>query len=303
MSGFRPLVRQTWEGIRWHTLWRTLKKREAPAAESFLRKREKTCVTACAGFMRREKTGHVWFLPDEAGNITSLLMHNRGSLIPVLGESSDVPAPRFLEYFPERFRENFLSRIPIHSVQGIAGDVEVFETFLAKTGRRSGCRMDYDLMYTDREPQAGALLKGPPGLILRPPDVTDIEALFPLQAAYEKEEVLPPDTFFSPASCRLTLERIVCREHALVACLNGRIVGKINTNAESFTRYQIGGVYVHPDFRGLGIAAVMTAALVQKLITLGKGVSLFVKKQNAAAKAVYRRTGFVNAGEYRIAYY
>jgi ribosomal protein S18 acetylase RimI-like enzyme len=294
MSGFRPL-RQRQGGGRWHTL----KKREALAAESFLREREKTCVTACAGFIRREKTGHVWFLPDEAGNIASLLIYNRGSLIPVLGENKDIPAPRFLDHF----RERFLRLIPIHSVQGIVGDVEVFETFLVETGRRPGCCMDYDLMYTDREPWAGVLPKGPPGLTLRPPDATDIEALFPLQAAYEQEEVLPPDTAFNPVSCRLTLERIIGREHALVACLDGRIVGKINTNAESFTRYQIGGVYVHPDYRGLGIAAVMTAALVRKLVALGKGVSLFVKKRNAAARSVYRRTGFVHTGDYRIAYY
>jgi predicted GNAT family acetyltransferase len=80
-------------------------------------------------------------------------------------------------------------------------------------------------------------------------------------------------------------------------------VGKINTNAESFTRYQIGGVYVHTDYRGLGIASVMTAALVRKLLAMGKGASLFVKKQNAAAGTVYRRVGFVKTGEYRIAYY
>lgn len=290
MNGFLPLFRQ-----KRAFLWHILKKREAPAVEFFLREREKNCVTACAGFLRPEKTGRVWVLSNAAGNIASLVIHNRGSLIPVLGENKDIPAPRFLD--------RFLSLIPVHSVQGITGDVEVFETFLAKTGRRPACSTDYDLMYTDREPRPGALPKGPPGLILRPPDATDIEALFPLQAAYEREEVLPPDTAFNPASCRLTLERIVGRQHVLAACLNGRIVGKINTNAESFTRYQIGGVYVHTDYRGLGIASVMTAALVRKLLARGKGASLFVKKQNAAAGTVYRRVGFVKTGEYRIAYY
>jgi ribosomal protein S18 acetylase RimI-like enzyme len=291
MSGFSPFFRQSRGTCRWHSL----KKRDFPAAESFLREREKNCVTACACFIHPEKTGHIWFLPDEAGNIASLLIHNRGSLLPVLGENKDIPAPRFLG--------RFLSLIPIHSVQGLTRDAEVFETFLLRAGRRSGSRIDYDIMYTDREPWAGVLPKGPPGLILRPPDAADIEALFPLQEAYEREEVLPPDTVFSPASCRLTLERIVRREYVLAACLDDRIVGKVNTNAESFTRYQIGGVYVHEDCRGRGIAALMIAALVRELIARGKGVSLFVKKRNAAARAVYRRIGFVNAGDYRIVYY
>jgi ribosomal protein S18 acetylase RimI-like enzyme len=268
-----------------------LKKQDFPAAESFLREREKNCVTACAYFMGLEKTGRLWFLPDEAGNIVSLLIHSRSFLIPVLGENKDVPAPPFL------------NRTPIYSVQGLTGDVEVFEGFLSKTGRRSGSSIDYDLMDTDRKPWAGALPRGAPGLILRPPEAADIDALFPLQAAYEQEEVLPPGATFNPASCRLLLERIVSREHALVACLDGRIVGKVNTNAESFTRYQIGGVYVQADYRGMGIAAIMTAALVGELIARGKGVSLFVKKQNAAARAVYHRIGFTSAGDYRIIYY
>jgi ribosomal protein S18 acetylase RimI-like enzyme len=291
MNGFSPLLRQSRGTCRWHSL----KKRDFPAAESFLREREKNCVTACACFLRPEKTGHIWFLPGEAGNIASLLIHNRGSLLPVLGENKDIPAPRFLG--------RFLSLIPIHSVQGLTCDTEVFEAFLLRAGRRSGSRIDYETMYTDREPWAGVLPKGPPGLILRPPDTADIEALFPLQAAYEQEEVLPPDTAFSPASCRLTLERIIRREYVLAACLDGRIVGKVNTNAESFTRWQIGGVYVQADCRGRGIAALMIAALVRELVARGKGVSLFVKKRNAAARSVYRRIGFVNAGDYRIVYY
>jgi ribosomal protein S18 acetylase RimI-like enzyme len=272
-----------------------LKKGDFPAAEFFLREREKTCVPACAGFMRLERPGRVWFMPDRAGNIASLLIHNRGSLFPVLGEDKDVPAPRFLG--------RFLSLIPIHSVQGLTRDTEIFETFLGEAGRRSVNHIDYDLLYTDKEPRSGTLPTGPAGLILRPPDVTDIEALFPLQAAYEREEVLPPDTAFNPASCRLSLERIVRREYVLAACLGSRIVGKANTNAESFTRCQIGGVYVNADCRGLGIATRMIAAMVGELIAGGKGVSLFVKKWNAAARAVYRRIGFVSAGEYRITYY
>jgi predicted GNAT family acetyltransferase len=101
----------------------------------------------------------------------------------------------------------------------------------------------------------------------------------------------------------LTLEHLVSQEHTLGACYGSRIVGKINTNAESFSRYQVGGVYVHPDYRGLGIATRMTAILVRDLITRGKGVSLYVKKRNATARGVYRRIGFDAVGDYRICYY
>jgi ribosomal protein S18 acetylase RimI-like enzyme len=290
MSGFSSLFRQSGRPRCWHTL----EKQNVPAAESFLREREKTCVIASASFPQLGKTSRAWFLSDKAGKIASLLIHSHGSLIPVLGENKDVPAPRFIK--------RILSRMSIHSSQGIAGDMEVFENFLGEIGWRISRAIDYDLMYMDMKPEAGVLPRLP-GLVLRPPEAADIDAMFPLQAAYEKEEVLTPDAVFNSASCRLTLERIIHREHALVACLDGRIVGKINTNAESFTRYQIGGVYVHPDYRRMGIATLMTAGMVESLIARGKGASLFVKKQNIAAKAVYRRIGFANTGEYRISYY
>jgi ribosomal protein S18 acetylase RimI-like enzyme len=295
MSGFPLFSRQNRKADRLRSRWYALKKRDFPAAESFLREREKTCVAACACFKQLEKAGRVWFLPGGAGNIASLLIYSRNSLFPVLGENNDIPAPRFLRRSP--------SLIPVYSVQGLARDAEVLETFLGGMGRQAGRRIDYDLMYTDRNPPTGVLPRGPPGLVLRPADMADIEALFPLQAAYEREEVLPPDAVFNPASCRATLERIIRREYTLAACLDGRIVGKANTNAESFTRCQIGGVYVHADYRGRGIAAGIIAALVEELIARGKGASLFVKKKNAAARAVYRRAGFTAAGEYRIAYY
>lgn len=293
MSSFPAVSAQTQQA----DCWRILKKQNFPAAESFLRARERTCVSACGYFVRPEKSGHVWFLPNAAGNIASLVVQRRSSLIPVLGDGRDIPAPRFLERF-QRY-------IPLRSfsLQGVTRSVEVFETFLAAAGLRPGVRVDFDLMYTDKSPWAGAAPRRLPGLVLRRPNEADIDALFPLQAAYEQEEILPPNAAFNPASCRLALERIIRREYTIAACLKGRIVGKANTNAESFTRYQIGGVYVHPDFRGRGIAAVMTAALVEELIARGKGVSLFVKKQNAPARAVYHRIGFMNAGDYRISYY
>jgi ribosomal protein S18 acetylase RimI-like enzyme len=283
-----PLFFRQGQGAR---RWNPLKKRDFPAAEAFLREREKRCVSACARFIHPSKNGRIWFLPDEAGNIASLLLHSGNAFIPVLGEHKDIPAPRFLNF------------VPLYFVQGLTPDVDIFEDFLAKTGRRSTYRIDYDLMYIDREPQTGVFPTGPAGLVLRTPNMADIEALFPLQAAYEREEVLPLNKDFSPFVCRLALEHIVKKEHVLAACLGGRIVGKVNTNAKSFTCCQIGGVYVHPDYRGQGIATLMTAALVQNLVAQGKGVSLFVKKLNTPARAVYRRIGFKSTGNYRIVYY
>jgi predicted GNAT family acetyltransferase len=130
-----------------------------------------------------------------------------------------------------------------------------------------------------------------------------MDELFILQSGYEKEEVLPAGADFNPAVCRWNLERILAEERVLAAELDGRLVGKINTSAGSFTRNLIGGVYVHPDFRSRGIAQRMTAEFTGTLIAEGRGISLFVKKRNLSAKTVYRRLGFTAVGDYRISYY
>ena len=130
-----------------------------------------------------------------------------------------------------------------------------------------------------------------------------MEALFQLQAGYEKEEVLQQGAIFDPSMCRLNIDRIAAREQLLLAELGGRVCGKLNTGAASSSFFQIGGVYVHPGYRGRGIASKMTAVFVQGLLSQGKTVSLFVKKRNAAAQAAYARVGFTRLGEYRISYY
>jgi ribosomal protein S18 acetylase RimI-like enzyme len=198
--------------------------------------------------------------------------------------------------------EGFLRSYPIHAVQGLRGDAEQMEAVMAGFGYEPAERIDYDLMALDRHPLP---VPGefPPGLVLRPPREEDGDGLFALQAAYEREEVLPRGAVFDPAVCRLSLDRILKRERVLVAELDSRLVGKINTSALSFSRCQIGGVYVHPAFRGRGIARRMAAVFVQDLFSGGPSLSLFVKKRNTAARAVYLRTGFETIGDYRITYY
>jgi len=89
----------------------------------------------------------------------------------------------------------------------------------------------------------------------------------------------------------------------LVAELNGRLIGKINTNAATFARYQVGGVYVLPEYRGRGIARRMAVEFITSLTAQGRGISLFVKKSNPAARRVYQRIGFEILGDYRINYF
>jgi predicted GNAT family acetyltransferase len=182
-------------------------------------------------------------------------------------------------------------------------DAARLEALMEEQGYFAAERIDYDLMSMDSAPRPEAFRAGPAGLVLRQPVPGDTEHLFALQAAYEQEEVLPANAAFDPANTRLNLDRILSKERVLVAELDGQLAGKINTSAESFTRYQIGGVYVRPAFRGLGIGTRMTAVFAQNLLALGRGLSLFVKQRNAAAGKIYRKAGFNTLADYRITYY
>ncbi|GHV11646.1 hypothetical protein FACS189491_03230 [Spirochaetia bacterium] len=293
--------------------WQKAGKRD-PGPESLLRGREPFCVAACNRFIHRSAfRDHVWVLRAEQGKIAALLLYSKHSLFPVFNGLSDIqegnpgrapagsrprqeiPAPHFLN--------RLIRKMPIHAVQGLREDALVLENIMAHLGYHPAESIDYDLMALDQEPAADCFKAGPPGLIIRQPGSKDMAKLLPLQTAYEQEEVLPRGAAFDPSYSRATLEHIFSREHILTAELDGRIIAKVNTSAESFTRRQIGGVYVHPDYRGRDIAVRLCAEMIRSLTSSGRGISLFVKKQNIAARSVYRRIGFEILSDYRISYY
>jgi ribosomal protein S18 acetylase RimI-like enzyme len=276
--------------------WRKMKNRDAAEAEAMLRDYEFWCVGASGRFLRRKKgEDKVWTLRDGPGNLSALVMQCGQTILPVLCGLKEIPLPKFLG--------GFFAPIRVHSVQGMHNEAVTFENALARMGKKTSENIDYDLMYINRSPNAACFGSGPAGLVLRKAEFTDLDGLAVLQAGYEQEEVRPKGTETNPLVSRLNMKQLLGREQVLTAELGGMLVGKINTSAVSFTRFQVGGVYVHPDFRGLGIGLRMTAAFVQSLVEQGKGVTLFVKKANLTARRIYQRLGFLFAGDYRISYY
>ena len=278
--------------------WRKIRRAERYGAEAYLREREKFCVSASARFLKigqGSRSGHIWRLSGPNGEISALLLHSQKILFPLFDKNPYVPSPRFLK--------RFLCKVPIHALQGLREDTEILEALMKEQGYYATDRTDYVLMGIDSSPRPEALKSGPANLVLRSPLPEDEEALFALQSVYEQEEVLPRNADFYAPACRLNLQHILSSERVLVAELDGQVVAKINTSAESFTRYQIGGVYVRPDCRGKGICTRMTAVFAGKLLTDGRGITLFVKKRNKAAIKAYHKAGLTSLADYRITYY
>jgi len=271
--------------------WRKIKK--IAGAEELLRANERWCMSACGKFLKGGSA--VWVLGGNKGVPSALVIQAKQTLLPVLCDQKTVPPPRFL-------RGIFGGRAFLHSLQGRKDDVLVMEKALEEMGLYPSEKKDYDIMCLDHVPSS-CRSAAPVNLVIRKPAPEDMNALAALHAAYEQEEVLPAASEFRPAASRLNIERIFAEEQMLVAELGGCLVGKINTNAVTFTRYQIGGVYVHPDYRGIGIAGRMTFEFVDSLAAQGRSISLFVKKTNTAARRVYQRIGFEITGDYRIDYF
>ena len=275
--------------------WQKLKKQQLPDAEALLRSQEIRCMNACSRFINRDSLKYkAWSLNDKKGRVSALIILSKQSVLPVLCDQDSIPPPAFLRGFP--------GKVHLHSIQGCKHDALMLETTLGKTGLFAAETIDYDVMSID-QPPSDYLSAGPAGLVIRKPQLADMNALAVLHAAYEQEEVLPAASVFNAAVSRLNIERIFAKEHMVIAELNGRIIGKINTNAVTFTRYQVGGVYVLPDYRGLGIARRMAGEFTASLTARGRGISLFVKKSNPAARRVYQRIGYALNGDYRISYY
>jgi predicted GNAT family acetyltransferase len=273
-----------------------MKNRDITQTECLLRDRENDCVSACGRYLAREPSSdHVWILSGRKGELSALIINSRSTLIPVLCSIREIPRLRFLSSFTRKKK--------IHSVQGMAEEVSVLEKEMENTGAVCVDMFDYDLMSLDSLPFVKGYSLWPANLVLRVPGLTDLDGIAALQAAYEQEEVLPRGSTFSPAASRVNIANIISSGQILAAEIGGRLVGKINVSTVSFRRYQVGGVYVHPDFRGLGIAHRMAAEFIASIIKQGRGVTLFVKKNNTPARRLYLGLGFAIRGDYRIAYY
>ncbi|PKL25138.1 MAG: hypothetical protein CVV47_07595 [Spirochaetae bacterium HGW-Spirochaetae-3] len=134
-------------------------------------------------------------------------------------------------------------------------------------------------------------------------DPGDLDALYPLAAAYEKAEVITAIHAFDPEACRAAQAKSLRAQVVYLATVRGRVVARAQTNARGWSYDQIGGVFVDPAFRGLGIGGGVVAALVADIAGRGRGASLFVKKANAVARSLYLSLGFAVSRDYRVSYF
>ena len=78
----------------------------------------------------------------------------------------------------------------------------------------------------------------------------------------------------------------------------GEVVFKAEVGSQSPGVGQIQGVWVHPEWRGLGLGTTGTATVAAVIVGSGRIASLYVNNFNVVARAAYARVGFAEVGTF-----
>lgn len=76
----------------------------------------------------------------------------------------------------------------------------------------------------------------------------------------------------------------------------GEVVFKAELGTRSASVGLLQGAWVHPDWRGRGLAAPGTATVVAAIVATGRTACGYVNHSNVAARAAYARVGFAQIG-------
>ena len=157
----------------------------------------------------------------------------------------------------------------------------------------------------DHRPRQPLLaIDGPPAIApeprVRPVRPDQIDVLLPAAVAMFTEEVgVSPLRVDGGAGYRARVADLVRSGQSLAWIEGDQVLFKAEIGAVCRAACQVQGVWVAPALRGQGIGAAGTAAVVEyALRAIAPVVSLYVNDFNAPARAVYRRVGFRDVGQY-----
>ncbi|NUS72802.1 MAG: GNAT family N-acetyltransferase [Corynebacteriales bacterium] len=129
---------------------------------------------------------------------------------------------------------------------------------------------------------------------------TDLPALEPAAVAMYTEEVgVNPLIQDGGTALRRRLEHLVSNQRVYVRLEHGQVIFKAEIGSVALGVCQVQGVWVHPNWRGRGLGAGgMATVTIDALRRIAGTVSLYVNDYNAPARAIYRRCGYRQVGEF-----
>ena len=127
----------------------------------------------------------------------------------------------------------------------------------------------------------------------------DLGELLPAAAAMFTEEVgFDPVARYGDGYAARLRTLIAGQRSTIVTDVNGRVIFKADAGIVNLDAAQVQGVWLHPDYRGCGLAKPFFAAAAQVLQRRYPHLSLYVNDYNARALAMYRGTGWEQIGQF-----
>lgn len=133
-----------------------------------------------------------------------------------------------------------------------------------------------------------------PDLAVRRARISDFDLVLPACVAMYTEEVgVSPLGWDGGTAYRARVAELIRAGRSYVRIEDGQVVFKAELGAVSRDACQVQGVWVHPQWRGHGLAAgCMAAVIADALACVAPTVTLYVNDYNVRARAVYERCGF-----------
>jgi len=226
--------------------------------------------------------GELWGWSED-GELVSLL-YLGANLVPV----ETTPAARTA--FAERLRR--IGR-RCSSIVGPADDVNALWPLIADSwGPTREVRAVQPLLVMDSD---SAMI---PDYSVRQVHESELDVLLPACVAMFTEEVGVSPTFGGGGDAyRARILELIRMGRAYARIDNGKVIFKAEIGAIGDGVCQVQGVWVAPEFRGLGMGAPGMASVVAlSRRQAAPVVSLYVNDYNTAARRLYERVGFRDAG-------
>lgn len=156
-----------------------------------------------------------------------------------------------------------------------------------------------ELLKPGESPAGASQLSGEAAGYARLATSADLGELLPAAAAMFTEEVgFDPIARYGDGYAARLRTLIAGQRSAIVTDVNGRVIFKADAGIVNLDAAQVQGVWLHPDYRGYGLAKPFFAAAAQILQRHYPHLSLYVNDYNARALAMYRGTGWEQIGQF-----
>ncbi len=237
--------------------------------------------------------GRIWLLSDTGGIHGCLYMARYGLVIPVF-KLQDFHSQ--VETFLQRLIMSRQNRI--YSVTGMSDQVNL----IVNLSSSRPVHNVYYRMFTYDSQRSRNVVRNP-SIKIEMADPSDFEKLWPLEKAYQNEEVVRAGYSLNENHARMLFSHSLKNQLIYYITLEGHIIAKAGTNARGWNYDQIGGVYVDPAYRNRGMGQQVMQELLNTAERDKRRVCLFVKETNKPALSLYSSLGFNDRGSFRISYW